>query len=75
MVTIGDFATNLRTGKSGQVIGYGHEMSNAVYQTTLKVLIAPDHAGHSSQIEEDQASRWRKLEENQASRSARSTVA
>jgi hypothetical protein len=40
----GELARNPKTGQLGKVIGYGHQILNDVYQTTLKVLVIdPTH--------------------------------
>jgi hypothetical protein len=62
MFSIGDFALNQKTGKFGKVIGYGHQMLNDVYETTLKVLVI-DAMGYVERIEEDTYSAWKKLDE------------
>jgi hypothetical protein len=37
MLNIGDYVRHQITGQIGQVIGYGHQILNGVYLTTLKV--------------------------------------
>ncbi len=61
MLTIGDSARSLKSGKFGKVIGYGHQIMNDVYQTTLKVLII-DAKGYIDRIEEDLPSAWQKID-------------
>ncbi len=39
MFNIGDYVLNQKTGHLGKVIGYGHQIMNDVYTTTLKVLV------------------------------------
>ncbi|WP_277883981.1 hypothetical protein [Nostoc sp. FACHB-888] len=39
MLNIGDYALHQQTGQFGQVIGYGHEIINGTYFTTLKVKL------------------------------------
>lgn len=63
MFSVGDFALNQKTGQFGKVIGYGHQMLNDVYQTTLKVMIV-DAKGVVDRIEEDLYSAWKKLEDS-----------
>ncbi len=63
--SVGDSARNAKTGHFGKVVGYGHQMLNDVYQTTLKVLVV-DAKGYVSRIEEDLISAWEKLEERQS---------
>jgi hypothetical protein len=40
MLTVGDCAIHQKTGESGVVIGYGDEVVNNAYQTTLEVLVS-----------------------------------
>jgi hypothetical protein len=54
MISIGDWVQNQRTGRLGKVIGYGHQMLNNVYETTLKVQLDGSH----SEIAEDLFSAW-----------------
>lgn len=42
MFKIGDYVQNKKNGYVGKVIGYGHQVANGVYTTTLKVLIDKD---------------------------------
>lgn len=53
MVSIGDFVQNQKTGRLGKVIGYGHQMLNNVYETTLKVQLQDNR-----EIAEDSFSAW-----------------
>jgi hypothetical protein len=53
MVSIDDWVFNQKTGQFGRVIGYGHQMLNSVYQTTLKVKVA-----NSASIVEDVIAAW-----------------
>lgn len=39
MFNLGDYVLNQKTGHLGKVIGYGHQIMNDVYTTTLKVLV------------------------------------
>lgn len=62
MLRIGDLAVHQQTGEFGKVIGYGHEMLNNVYQTTLKVLITNlKGSDKSSLIKEDLCSAWTQM--------------
>ncbi|MBD2168523.1 hypothetical protein H6G04_29520 [Calothrix membranacea FACHB-236] len=59
MFNIGDYVLNQKTGHLGKVIGYGHQIMNNVYTTTLKVLV--DEAKNSQRKEfvvEDVISEW-----------------
>lgn len=53
MISIGDFVQNQKTGRLGKVIGYGHQIFNNVYETTLKVKLEDNH-----EIAEDLFSAW-----------------
>ncbi|MBE8999365.1 MULTISPECIES: hypothetical protein [unclassified Nostoc] len=59
MLHIGDYALHQRTGQIGQVFGYGHEVMDGVYITTLKVRVSK-HKGtrRQSRFLEDAYSRW-----------------
>ncbi|MBE9053560.1 hypothetical protein IQ243_24775 [Nostocales cyanobacterium LEGE 11386] len=39
MLNIGDYALHQKTGQVGQVLGYGHQVMNGTYITTLKVRL------------------------------------
>lgn len=59
MFNVGDYVLNQKTGNIGKVIGYGHQLLNEGYTTTLKVLV--DYALTSSKrgiIEEDVYASW-----------------
>lgn len=59
MFDLGDCVVNLKTDNFGKVIGYGHKMSDNVYTTTLKVLVAQSEtSGKRGFIEEDLYSAW-----------------
>jgi len=53
MISIGDFVQNQKTGRLGKVIGYGHQILNNVYETTLKVQLEDN-----CEIAEDLFSAW-----------------
>lgn len=54
MLTVGDCAIHQKTGESGVVIRYGHELVNSAYQTTLKVLVSnQNETNQTSSIKED----------------------
>ncbi len=40
MLNIGDYALHQITGQIGQVFGYGHQVIDGVYITTLKVRVS-----------------------------------
>ncbi|OWY69860.1 hypothetical protein B7486_17970 [cyanobacterium TDX16] len=59
MFGIEEYVLHQKTGHIGKVIGYGHEILNGVYTTTLKVLV--DYAETSEKrgvVEEDLHSAW-----------------
>ena len=59
MFGIGDYVLNQKTGNIGRVIGYGHQIINGVYMSTLKVLVA--EAVNSQKrgfVEEELYSTW-----------------
>lgn len=59
MFSIGEYVLNQRTRNTGKVIGYGHQMLNEGYTTTLKVLV--DYAlpsGRRGVVEEDVHYLW-----------------
>lgn len=59
MFAIGDDVLNQKTGHTGKVVGYGHEMVDGVYLPTIKVLIAEDlNTGKKAFVEEDLHSTW-----------------
>ncbi|MBE8987176.1 hypothetical protein [Nostoc sp. LEGE 12450] len=59
MLNIGDYALHQRTGQIGQVFGYGHQVIDGVYITTLKVRVSK-HKGtrRQSRFVEDAYSGW-----------------
>lgn len=66
MLTVGDCAIHQKTGESGLMIGYGHELVNNAYQTTLKVLVSnQNETNQTSSIKEDLYSEWLKTDDNQ----------
>jgi hypothetical protein len=66
MLTVGDSAIHEKTGELGIVVGYGHELVDNAYQTTLKVLISNQNNGDeaNSIVKEDLYSAWKKTQEN-----------
>lgn len=66
MFSIGEYVVSQKTGNLGKVIGYGHQMVDLAYMSTVKVLV--DCAKDSCKrgfVEEDLASRWVLWEEAQ----------
>ncbi|HYW21042.1 MAG TPA: hypothetical protein VE956_17425 [Nodularia sp. (in: cyanobacteria)] len=39
MLKVGDYALHQKTGLIGEVLGYGHQVMNGTYITTLKVRL------------------------------------
>jgi hypothetical protein len=59
MLNIGDYALHQKTGQIGQVFGYGHQLMDGIYQTTLKVRVRKNKGNRShSRFMEDIHSRW-----------------
>ncbi|BAY79080.1 hypothetical protein NIES25_55620 (plasmid) [Nostoc linckia NIES-25] len=59
MFNIDEYVLNSQTGQVGKVIGYGHEIINNVYTTTLKVLIAKtENYSNRLLVLEDKTSAW-----------------
>ncbi|OUL26216.1 hypothetical protein [Nostoc sp. 106C] len=59
MFNIGDYVLNQKTGHLGKVIGYGHQIMNNVYTTTLKVLVAEARNSQKKElVVEDVVSEW-----------------
>lgn len=58
MFALGDRVLHKQTGQLGQVIGYGHEILNGVYMTTLKVLVSSSSDFSKRDLVEDLYSRW-----------------
>ena len=59
MFRIGEYVLHQKTGHIGKVIGYGHEILNGVYTTTLKVLVDyAETSGKRGVVEEDLYSAW-----------------
>ncbi len=64
MFKIGDCVLNQKTGDSGKVIGYGHEIVGGVFQSTLKVRVTKvTTLNHKGFVEEDLSSAWMRVEE------------
>jgi hypothetical protein len=61
MFSIGDQVLHQKTEHMGEVIGYGHQILNTVYTTTLKVLVTyAESSGRHGVVEEDLYSAWTK---------------
>jgi hypothetical protein len=59
MFNIGDYVFNQNTGHFGKVIGYGHQMLNSGYETTLKVLVVESETSNKRGfVQEDLYSAW-----------------
>lgn len=59
MLNIGDYVRHQMTGQIGQVIGYGHQILQGVYLTTLKVRASNSHLiDNQSRFIEDVYSEW-----------------
>lgn len=59
MFSIGEYVLNQKTGHIGKVVGYGHQILNDVYITTLKVLVDYSEAqGKRGVVKEDLCSAW-----------------
>ncbi|WP_138505261.1 hypothetical protein [Nostoc sp. PA-18-2419] len=59
MLNIGDYALHRKTGQVGQVLGYGHQLMDGVYVTTLKVRISKSQGTpRQSRFVEDTYSTW-----------------
>jgi len=59
MFDVGEYVVHQNTGHVGRVIGYGHQILNGVYTTTLKVLVHDaEIASKRRAIEEDLYSAW-----------------
>lgn len=59
MFSIGEYVISQKTGNLGKVIGYGHQIVNQAYMSTVKVLV--DCATDSRKrgfVEEDLFSVW-----------------
>ncbi|PPS39643.1 hypothetical protein [Chroococcidiopsis sp. TS-821] len=67
MFSIGDYVLNQNTGHIGKVVGYGHEIFDNVYTTTLKVLLTCDRNSEHKGIVEDLISNWKQYQSESAS--------
>ena len=62
MQNIGDFVIHQETGLFGKVVGYGHQIVDAIYQPTLKVKVAGGSKDLSRErFAEDISSAWQQL--------------
>ncbi|MBH8572367.1 hypothetical protein I8752_04820 [Nostocaceae cyanobacterium CENA369] len=63
MLSIGDYALHQKTGQLGQVFGYGHQIINGAYFTTLKVMLTTYQGNDDrSRFVEDVYSTWSKAQ-------------
>ncbi|ARV60289.1 hypothetical protein BZZ01_18095 [Nostocales cyanobacterium HT-58-2] len=59
MLNIGDYVQHQMTGQIGHVIGYGHQILQGVYLTTLKVRASNNQGiDNQSKFIEDVYSEW-----------------
>jgi hypothetical protein len=59
MFNVGDYVLNPKTKHFGQVVGYGHQILNSGYETTLRVLVTESETCHKrALVEEDLYSVW-----------------
>ena len=59
MFNIGDYVQHQKTGQLGKVIGYGHQILNSGFTTTLKVLVEQaENSRHKGFVVEDLYSAW-----------------
>jgi hypothetical protein len=59
MFNIGDYVLNQKSGYLGKVIGYGHQLIDNVYTTTLQVLVAEKENSQKRELViEDIISAW-----------------
>jgi hypothetical protein len=69
MLRVGDVVLHQKTGQSGIVIGYGHQILDGVYLPTLIVQLA-EKGQSQKRFVEDLSSEWMLLEREQYSRIA-----
>lgn len=67
MLNIGDYAIHKTTGKSGQVVAYGHEIIDSVYLATLKVEVVDNTAMSKKTFVEDLTSNWMPVKKEELS--------
>jgi hypothetical protein len=67
MYIIGDYVQHQKTGNVGEVVGYGHQIVEDVYLTTIKVRLLKGKDQKS--IVEDVLSEWTPLEKEPTSQS------
>ena len=59
MFSVGDYVFNQKTGEIGEVIGFGHQILDIGYTTTLKVLVAQSEDSSKKRfVTEDLYSAW-----------------
>jgi len=69
MLRVGDVVLHQKTGQSGIVIGYGHQILDGVYLPTLIVQLAEKRRSQRIFVE-DLSSEWMLLDREQYSRIA-----
>ncbi|WP_250124655.1 hypothetical protein [Chroococcidiopsis sp. CCMEE 29] len=69
MLRVGDVVLHQKTGQSGIVIGYGHQILDGVYLPTLIVQLT-EKGQSQKRFVEDLSSEWMLLEREQYSRIA-----
>lgn len=65
MLNIGALVLQQKTGKIGQIFGYGHQIIDGVYLTTFKVKIVKDVEPNQKSFVEDLSSEWIALDYNE----------
>lgn len=58
MFNIGESVVNRKTGNSGTVYNYGHQIVDSVYLPTLIVRLSDDAGDNQGQFVEDLVSEW-----------------
>lgn len=58
MFNIGDYVQNQRSKNLGKVIGYGHQILDSGFTTTVKVLVKASNSTQRGFVEEDLYSAW-----------------
>lgn len=63
MFQVEDYVLHQNTGKSGKVVGYGHQIVDGVYLPTLIVRIVDRNLNQQTGFFEDLSSKWTPLGE------------
>lgn len=58
MFNIGDYVQNQKSKNLGKVIGYGHQILDSGFTTTVKVLVESSNSTRRGFVEEDLYSAW-----------------